>query len=46
MSPYLLELATLMAVFSVVIVVPGADHFFHRKLGHIKNFVTQLWRRP
>lgn len=25
MSPYLLELATLMAVFSVVIVVPGAD---------------------
>jgi len=28
-----------------VIVVPGADHFFHRKLGHIKNFVTQLWRR-
>jgi alpha/beta superfamily hydrolase len=27
-----------------VIVVPGADHFFHRKLGHIKNFVIQLWR--
>jgi alpha/beta superfamily hydrolase len=20
-----------------VIVIPGADHFFHRKLGHIKN---------
>jgi alpha/beta superfamily hydrolase len=28
-----------------VIVIPGADHFFHRKLGHIKNFVIQLWRR-
>ncbi|MFC0135697.1 alpha/beta hydrolase [Massilia eurypsychrophila] len=28
-----------------VIVIPGADHFFHRKLGHIKNLVTQLWRR-
>jgi alpha/beta superfamily hydrolase len=27
-----------------VIVIPGADHFFHRKLGHIKNLVTQLWR--
>ena len=29
-----------------VIVIPGADHFFHRKLGHIKNLVIQLWRRP
>jgi alpha/beta superfamily hydrolase len=28
-----------------VIVIPGADHFFHRKLGHIKKLVTQLWRR-
>jgi alpha/beta superfamily hydrolase len=28
-----------------VITIPGADHFFHRKLGHIKNFVIQLWRR-
>ena len=28
-----------------VIVIPGADHFFHRKLGHIKNLVLQLWRR-
>ena len=28
-----------------VLVIPGADHFFHRKLGHIKNFVVQLWRR-
>jgi alpha/beta superfamily hydrolase len=27
-----------------VIVIPGADHFFHRKLGHIKNWVVQLWR--
>ncbi|MGF6271670.1 alpha/beta superfamily hydrolase [Massilia sp. UYP11] len=28
-----------------VTVVTGADHFFHRKLGHIKNLVIQLWRR-
>lgn len=28
-----------------VIVIPGADHFFHRKLGHIKTLVMQLWRR-
>lgn len=28
-----------------VIVIPGADHFFHRKLGHIKNLVMQLWGR-
>jgi alpha/beta superfamily hydrolase len=28
-----------------VIVIPGADHFFHRKLGHIKNLVIQMWRR-
>ncbi len=28
-----------------VVVIPGADHFFHRKLGHIKNLITQLWRR-
>ena len=28
-----------------VIVIPGADHFFHRKLAHIKNLVIQLWRR-
>ncbi|MES2743073.1 MAG: alpha/beta hydrolase [Pseudomonadota bacterium] len=27
-----------------VIVIPGADHFFHRKLQHIKNFVIQLWQ--
>ncbi|MCG2586605.1 alpha/beta hydrolase [Massilia sp. TS11] len=27
-----------------VVVIPGADHFFHRKLGHIKNWVIQLWR--
>ena len=26
-----------------VIVIPGADHFFHRKLHHIKNLVTALW---
>lgn len=28
-----------------VTIIPGADHFFHRKLGHIKNLVVQLWRR-
>ena len=28
-----------------VIVIPGADHFFHRRLAHIKNLVIQLWRR-
>jgi alpha/beta superfamily hydrolase len=26
-----------------VIVIPGADHFFHRKLGHIKNLVVEMW---
>ncbi|MGZ3184729.1 MAG: alpha/beta hydrolase [Telluria sp.] len=29
-----------------VIVIPGADHFFHRKLTHIKQLVLQMWRRP
>ena len=29
-----------------VIVIPGPDHFFHRKLQHIKNFVLELWQRP
>jgi alpha/beta superfamily hydrolase len=28
----------------VVRVVPGADHFFHRKLQHIKNAVVESWR--
>lgn len=28
-----------------VIVIPGADHFFHRKLQHIKNFVVKMWHR-
>lgn len=28
-----------------VMIIPGADHFFHRRLGHIKNLVVQLWRR-
>ncbi len=27
-----------------VIVIPGADHFFHRKLQHIRDWVVQLWR--
>jgi hypothetical protein len=26
-----------------VIVVPGSDHFFNRKLHHIKNHVGKLW---
>lgn len=26
-------------------VIPGADHFFHRKLQHIRSLVTQLWHR-
>jgi alpha/beta superfamily hydrolase len=26
-----------------VTVIPGADHFFHRRLQHIKTLVTQLW---
>ncbi|MDR3479117.1 MAG: alpha/beta hydrolase [Burkholderiaceae bacterium] len=28
-----------------VIVIPGGDHFFHRKLHHIKSAVTDLWHR-
>ncbi len=28
-----------------VVVIPGADHFFHRKLGHIKNWVIALWNK-
>lgn len=28
-----------------VLVIPGADHFFHRKLQHIKNFVVEVWHR-
>jgi alpha/beta superfamily hydrolase len=27
-----------------VIVIPGADHFFHRKLQHIKSWIGQLWQ--
>jgi len=26
-----------------VIVIPGADHFFHRKLSLIKNIVMEMW---
>jgi alpha/beta superfamily hydrolase len=26
-----------------IIVVPGSDHFFNRKLHHIKNHVVKLW---
>lgn len=30
-----------------VVVIPGSDHFFHRKLQHIKNVVVESWhRRP
>jgi alpha/beta superfamily hydrolase len=28
-----------------VVVIPGADHFFHRKLQHIKNFTIEMWHR-
>lgn len=28
-----------------VILIPGADHFFHRKLHHIKQLIMQLWHR-
>ena len=28
-----------------VIVIPGADHFFHRKLQHIKSFMVEMWHR-
>jgi alpha/beta superfamily hydrolase len=28
-----------------VIVIPGADHFFHKRLNPIKNLVVQMWRR-
>jgi len=28
-----------------VVVITGADHFFHRKLQHIKNFVVEMWHR-
>ena len=28
-----------------VIVIPGADHCFHRKLHHIKQLVIQLWHK-
>ena len=27
-----------------VLVIPGADHFFHRKLQHIKNFMIEMWQ--
>lgn len=27
-----------------VIVIPGCDHFFHRKLQHIKRLVVEMWR--
>ena len=28
-----------------IVVIPGADHFFHRKLQHIKNLVVETWHR-
>ena len=28
-----------------VIVIPGADHFFHRKLHHIKHWVVAMWNQ-
>jgi alpha/beta superfamily hydrolase len=29
-----------------VIVIPGADHFFHRRLHIIRNIVSSMWRDP
>ncbi len=29
-----------------VIVIPGADHFFHRRLHHVKTIVVSLWDKP
>lgn len=29
-----------------VTVIPGADHFFHRRLHHIKQIVSSLWDKP
>ena len=30
-----------------VVVIPGADHFFHRRLHTIRNIITSMWRiRP
>jgi hypothetical protein len=26
-----------------VVVIPGADHFFHKRLPHIKKIVTDMW---
>jgi alpha/beta superfamily hydrolase len=28
-----------------VVVIPGAVHFFHRKLQHIKNLMVEMWHR-
>lgn len=28
-----------------VIVIPGAEHFFHRRLQHIKSLTVQMWHR-
>lgn len=28
-----------------VVVIPGADHFFHRKLQHIKSLMVEMWHR-
>lgn len=28
-----------------IIVVPGGDHFFNRKLHHIKNYIVDLWAK-
>jgi alpha/beta superfamily hydrolase len=27
-----------------VVVVPGADHFFHRRLHQIRDIITRAWR--
>jgi alpha/beta superfamily hydrolase len=47
------EVVPLSAVFDwarpqdlPVVVIPGADHFFHRRLHIIRNIVTSMWRKP
>jgi uncharacterized protein len=29
-----------------VVVIPGADHFFHRRLHIIRNIISSMWRPP
>ena len=45
--PWVLEIAMRTAVERrgvAVVVVPGADHFFHRRLHVIRDIITRAWR--